>query len=70
MNTETPTIDTLRDDFLGAVKQSQEATLDAVKTVADFVRPIVDALPKPPLATELYEAQRDFARKLFDVVSA
>jgi hypothetical protein len=69
----TPTLDTtletFRTDVLAAVKQGQDLTLDAVKTVTDFVRPIVEALPTPPLAADLFEAQAEFSRRLFEVVA-
>jgi hypothetical protein len=68
-NTPTFDLDQVRSDVLDAVKQGQDFTLDTIKSFADITRPVVEALPKFPLATELYEAQLDFNRRLLDVLA-
>jgi hypothetical protein len=42
-----------QENLLDAVKKSQNATVDAVKTIVDLFRPITDRLPQLPFADSL-----------------
>ena len=50
MPTATPDLTAVQDYVLDAIKQSQELALEAARTVADTVSPIVSALPDAPFA--------------------
>src|SRR5437588_633944 len=53
MSTTTDTITAVQEQVLQAVKQAQEFTVDAVRTVTDTVAPLVSDLPKAPFADQL-----------------
>ena len=63
---------TAQDQFLGAVRQSQQAVVDAVAAWAKAVKEITPAVPAVPNGTELPKPQEvienafDFAQKLLD----
>ena len=53
MSAQTADLNTVQESVLDAIKQSQSMTLDAVRSVTEFVAPVTSRLPKAPFADQL-----------------
>jgi hypothetical protein len=53
MSNTTIDFASVQNDVLDAIKESQEFTLGAVRTVAEAIRPLTSSLPTPNLPSEV-----------------